>query len=343
MRIIAGRFRGRTLKAPKGFQIRPSTDRVRESLFNLVSSRMELEDVRVLDLYAGSGSLGLEALSRGAKHAVFVESDARVLQIARENAVSLGVVSECQFIRSDVLQFFKRLAGQPFDFLQQAEARQVLSLINGEHPQTMALVLAHLRPERASAIMAGLPPADRADVAMRIPTMEQANPDAVAIVAEALHQRAGSVLTSEESTTVIGGVQPLVEILNRADPGTEKAILDGLVQHDESLAEQVRSLMFTFDDIVHLDDRAVQLVMRHTEIPSLAIALKGSNSEVMNKITSNLSERVRENLLEEIEIAGPVRRSEIHDARGAIVKTIRSLEESGQIIVRRDAEDELVS
>lgn len=235
------------------------------------------------------------------------------------------------------------LAGQPFDFLQQAESRQVLSLINGEHPQTMALVLAHLRPERASAIMAGLPPADRADVAMRIATMEQANPDAVAIVAEALHQRAGSVLTSEESTTVIGGVQPLVEILNRADPGTEKAILDGLVQHDESLAEQVRSLMFTFDDIVHLDDRAVQLVMRHTDIPSLAIALKGSNSEVMNKITSNLSERVRENLLEEIEIAGPVRRSEIHDARGAIVKTIRSLEESGQIIVRRDAEDELVS
>ena len=235
------------------------------------------------------------------------------------------------------------LAGQPFDFLQQAESRQVLSLINGEHPQTMALVLAHLRPERASAIMAGLAPADRADVAMRIATMEQANPDAVAIVAEALHLRAGSVLTSEESTTVIGGVQPLVEILNRADPGTEKAILDGLVQRDESLAEQVRSLMFTFDDIVHLDDRAFHHDTAPTEIPTLAIALKGSNSEVMNKITSNLSERVRENLVEEIDIAGPVSRSEVHDARGVIVKTIRNLEESGQIVVRRDAEDELVS
>lgn len=117
MRIIAGRFRRRTLKAPRGFQTRPSTDRAREALFNLVSSRMELENVRVLDLYAGSGSLGLEALSRGAGYAVFVESDARVLHVARENAVSLGVKAECQFIRSDVLQFFKRFAGQPFDLI----------------------------------------------------------------------------------------------------------------------------------------------------------------------------------------------------------------------------------
>ncbi|WP_324650448.1 flagellar motor switch protein FliG [Georgenia sp. H159] len=235
------------------------------------------------------------------------------------------------------------LAGQPFDFLQQAEPRQVLSLINGEHPQTMALVLAHLRPERASAILAGLPPAERADVAMRIATMEQASPDAVTVVAEALHRRAGNVLSASEVTAAVGGIQPLVEILNRADPSTEKQILEGLGVRDESLAEQVRSLMFTFDDVVHLDDRAVQLVLRQTDIPSLAIALKGVSTEVSDTILRNLSERARENLTEEMEISGAVRVSEVHDARGAIVKTIRTLEESGQIVIRRDGEDEYVS
>lgn len=235
------------------------------------------------------------------------------------------------------------LAGQPFDFLQQAEPRQVLSLINGEHPQTMALVLAHLRPERASAILAGLPPEERADVALRIATMEQAGPDAVTVVAEALQRRAGSVLTATETTTAVGGVQPLVEILNRADPSTEKQILEGLGAQDEALAEQVRSLMFTFDDIVHLDDRAVQLVMRQTEVPVLALALKGASTEVTAKIQANLSERVRENLAEEMELAGAVRVSEVHDARGAVVKTIRMLEESGQIVVRREGDDEYVS
>ena len=235
------------------------------------------------------------------------------------------------------------LAGQPFDFLQQAEPRQVLSLINGEHPQIMAVVLAHLRPDRASAIMAGLPPEGRADVALRIATMEQASPEAVAIVADGLQRRAGHLLTAGESTAAVGGVQPLVEILNRADPNTEKQILEELANRDEALADEVRSLMFTFEDIVHLDDRAVQLVLRQTDVPGLALALKGASADVTDKITRNLSERARENLAEEMEISGAVRVSEVHDARGVIVKTIRSLEESGQIVVRRDGEDEYVS
>ncbi|PYG01073.1 flagellar motor switch protein FliG [Georgenia satyanarayanai] len=235
------------------------------------------------------------------------------------------------------------LAGQPFDFLQQAEPRQVLSLINGEHPQTMAVVLAHLRPERASAIMAGLPPAERADVAMRIGTMEQASPDAVMTIADSLQRRAGHVLTAGEPTTAVGGIQPLVEILNRADPSTEKQILEELGQRDEALAEQVRSLMFTFEDVIHLDDRAVQLVLRQTDTSGLALALKGTSAELTEKIKRNLSERARLDLVDEMEIAGAVRVSEVHDARGAIVKVIRTLEESGQIVVRRDAEDEYVS
>lgn len=235
------------------------------------------------------------------------------------------------------------LAGQPFDFLQQAEPRQVLSLISGEHPQTMALVLAHLRPDRASAILAGLPPEERADVAHRIATMEQAVPEAVGIVAENLQRKASGVLTPGSQASSVGGIQPLVEILNRADPSTEKQILEGLGRRDEPLAEQVRSLMFTFDDIVLLDDRAVQLVMRQTEIPVLALALKGAGADVTQKIRRNLSERARTTLDEEMDIAGAVRLSEVHEARGAVVKTIRALEESGQIVVRRDTEDEYVS
>ena len=234
------------------------------------------------------------------------------------------------------------LAGQPFEFLQQADARQVVSLLNGEHPQTVALVLAHLRPEHASAILAGLPPAEQADVAHRIALMERASPDVVAVVADSLQRKASAVLAPRELAAV-GGVQPLVEIINRADPSTEKSILEGLAARDEALAEEVRSRMFVFADIVLLEDRAMQLVLRGVEVPALALALKGSGPEVRETVLRNLSERARENLREEIELLGPVRMSQVEDARAGIVQVIRRLEESGQITIRRDSEDEYVA
>ncbi|MCI2178350.1 MAG: flagellar motor switch protein FliG [Ancrocorticia sp.] len=230
------------------------------------------------------------------------------------------------------------LAGKPFDFLQQADGREVQSLLAGEHPQTVALVLAHLRPDRAAAIMSGLSPADRAEVAMRIATMEQASPDVISVVAENLQRKATSVLTGGEYMQV-GGVEPLVAILNRSDPGTEKQVLEELKDRDEALAEQVRSMMFTFDDIVLLEDKAVQLVLRQVEISTLALALKGVGDVVREKVEKNLSERMRETLTEESEVAGRVRMSQVQEARGAVVSVIRQLEESGQIVVRRDEED----
>lgn len=233
------------------------------------------------------------------------------------------------------------LAGQPFDFLQQADGRQVHSLISGEHPQTVALVLAHLRPDRASAILTSLPPAERAEVAHRIATMEQSSPEVVAIVAENLQRKATALITTGEYTAV-GGVQPLVEILNRSDPGTEKQILEQLKDFDEALADEVRSLMFTFDDVVLLEDRAVQLVMRQIDLAVLALALKGAPAPVRDKITKNLSERVRENLSEEMDVVGAVRMSQVQEARGTIVGVIRAHEESGQIVIRRDGEDDYV-
>ena len=234
------------------------------------------------------------------------------------------------------------MAGHSFDFLQQADARQVVSLLDGEHPQTIALVMAHLRPDHASAILAGLPNDLRADVAHRIALMERASPDVVAVVAESLQRKASAVLAPRELAAV-GGVQPLVEIINRADPTTEKAILEGLSERDEELAEQVRSLMFVFTDIVLLEDRAVQLVLRQVETGTLSQALKGAGPEVREKVLRNMSERARENLLEEIEMLGPVRLSQVEEARAAIVQVIRGLEESGQIVVRREGEDELVA
>jgi flagellar motor switch protein FliG len=234
------------------------------------------------------------------------------------------------------------LQGQPFEFLQYADARQVVGLLTGEHPQTIALVMAHLRAEHASAIMTGLAPAVQADVAHRIALMERASPDVVAVVAENLQRKASAVLTPTE-TSAIGGVQPLVEIINRADPTTEKAILEGLEQLDHALAEEVRSRMFVFSDITLLEDRAVQLVLRGVEMSSLATALKGASDEVKDKILTNLSERARENLVEEIDLLGPTRLSVVEEARASVVQTIRKLEESGQIVIRREGEDEYVS
>ena len=234
------------------------------------------------------------------------------------------------------------LQGQPFEFLQYADARQVVGLLNGEHPQTIALVLAHLRAEHASQIMSGLGPEVQAEVAHRIALMERASPDVVAVVAENLQRKASAVLTPSESSAV-GGVQPLVEIINRADPSTEKAILEGLEARNKELADEVRSRMFVFSDVTLLEDRAVQLVLRGVEMSSLATALKGAGDEVREKILSNLSERARENLVEEMDLLGPVRMSVVEESRAAVVQAIRQLEETGQIVIRREGEDEYVA
>ena len=234
------------------------------------------------------------------------------------------------------------LQGQPFEFLQYADARQVVSLLSGEHPQTIALVLAHLRPDHASSIMTGLGPEVQGDVAHRIALMERAAPDVVTVVADNLQRKASTVLTPTDLNAV-GGIQPRVDNINRADPTTEKLILEGLEARDQALAEEIRSLMFVFADIVLLEERAIQLVLRGVETTTLATALKGVEEEVSDKILRNMSERARENLVEEIEMLGPVRMSMVEDARSAVVQVIRRLEEAGQIVVRREGEDEYVA
>jgi len=235
-----------------------------------------------------------------------------------------------------------QIQGQPFEFLMHADARQVVSLLSGEHPQTIALVLAHLRPEHASAIMTGFAPETQTIVARRIALMEKASPDVVAIVAEQLKRKATAVLTTTEMSAV-GGVQPLVEIINRADAATEKLILEGLAVTDPELADTIRSMMFVFADITLLEDRAIQLVLRGIETSTLATALKGADDDVREKILSNMSERARENLEEEIDLLGRVRISIVEESRSHVVQEIRKLEESGEIMISREGEDEYVA
>lgn len=231
------------------------------------------------------------------------------------------------------------MTDMPFGFLGAADPRQVLSFVQHEHPQTVALVLAHMPATLASQILSGLAPDLRSDVAHRIAVMDRTSPEIINQVEAALERKLSTVLQPGELSSV-GGLQPLVDIINRADRGTERLILEGLEARNPELAEEVRRRMFMFEDVTHLEDRAIQLVLRQVEMSDLATALKGVSDEVRDKIVRNLSERARENLMEEIDLLGPVRLRMVEEAQAKIVQAIRQLEESGQIEIQRGGDDD---
>jgi flagellar motor switch protein FliG len=234
------------------------------------------------------------------------------------------------------------LTDVPFGFLSHADPRQVLSFVQNEHPQTIALVLAHMAASTASQILSGLTPELQADVAHRIAVMDRTSPETIRQLEATLERKLSSVLQPTELSTV-GGLQPLVDIINRSDRGTERLILEGLESRNPELAEEVRRRMFMFEDIVHLEDRAIQLVVREVDTSDLATALKGVAAEVHDKISRNLSERGRDNLAEEIDLLGAVRLRMVEEAQAKIVQAIRRLESAGQIEVSRGDEDEYVN
>ena len=235
------------------------------------------------------------------------------------------------------------MTDMPFNFLSHADPRQLLSYVQYEHPQTIALVLAHIPSALASSILSGLAPDVQSDVAHRIAVMDRTSPDVIRQVELALQRKLSTVLQPDELSTV-GGLQPLVDIINRADRTTERLILEALEARSPEIAEEIRRRMFMFEDIVNLDDRSVQLVLRQVEPSDLATALKGVADAVRDKVTGNLSERGRENLLEEIDLLGPVKVKMVEEAQQKIVSVIRSLEDSGQIEIQRGGEaDELIA
>ncbi|GAA4089039.1 flagellar motor switch protein FliG [Nocardioides kongjuensis] len=229
----------------------------------------------------------------------------------------------------------------PFQFLHRADPAQLRSFIADEHPQVIALVLAHMAADKASLLLSGLPAHQQAVVAHRIAVMDRTSPEIVRTVEAVLERKLSSMLQPTEVSRV-GGVDPLVNIINRSDRPTERQIVEGLEGLDPALADEVKSRMFMFEDITGLDDRSVQQVLRQVDTAELALALKGVSDAVRTKITANLSERAAENLLEEVELLGAVRLAQVEEAQQGVIRTIRQLEEQGQIMVRRGNDDEFV-
>ena len=229
---------------------------------------------------------------------------------------------------------------RPFDFIRRTDPSHLLNFIQGEHPQTIALILAYLDPQKAASILSELRHEIQADVAKRIATMDRTSPDVLREVERVLERKL-STLASEDYTSA-GGIDTVVEVLNNVDRGTEKIIIEALEEDDPELAEEIKKRMFVFEDIVLLDDRSIQKVLREVDTQDLAKALKGVDAEVQEKIFRNMSKRASSLLKEDMDFMGPVRLRDVEEAQQKIVNIIRKLEESGDIVVARAGEEELV-
>ena len=276
-----------------------------------------------------------------------------------ENAIARGYLAEggLRYAR-DVLtravgeeranMILDRLASYieatPFEFLRMTPPDQIFAFLRNEHPQTTALVIANLpTTDVAAKVMALVPPEEQSEIALRIAMMGQTQPDVVKEVARVMQAKLDMVMQAEYSAA--GGVGSLADILNKSDRGTERNILSHLAEVNPELADEVRALLFVFEDVLKLDDRTIQLVLKETDSKDLALALRGASDEVKEKILANMSQRAAETLREEMEFMPPQRRRVIEEAQTKIVAVIRRLEDAGAIFISRgeaDGEDEQV-
>jgi flagellar motor switch protein FliG len=232
---------------------------------------------------------------------------------------------------------------RPFEFLRRTPAEQIHVFLRSESPQTIALVVANLHTSLAAQVLSQLDPSDQAEVARRVATMAETRPEVVAEVESVMRGKLSSVV-GQEYGAAVGGVKSLADILNNADRTTERNVLDELAKTNGELAEEIRLLLFTFEDVVKLDDRSIQMILKEVDQKDLAIALRGVPEEVRSRIFSNMSERGAELLKEEIDFQPPQRRRIIEEAQGRIVGIVRRLEEAGAIVISRGSggEDELL-
>jgi flagellar motor switch protein FliG len=268
---------------------------------------------------------------------------------ARDHIVAGGVDFAREVLRRtmgpvEAERLLERLAAnlqsRPFQTARKADPQQLLSFLQDEHPQTMALVLSYLDPLQAAQILSALPQPLQADVARRIALMEGAPAEVIAEVERVLEHRLSVVSTRDR--TKAGGIDAVVRILNGVDRGTEKAILETLEREDSELAEAIKKRLFVFDDIVHLDDRSLQRVIREVDKRDLQLALKAASREVQEAIYRNMSKRMAESFQEEIQFLGPVRLREVEEAQQRIVNIIRRLEETGEVLIVRGGGDEII-
>ena len=229
----------------------------------------------------------------------------------------------------------------PFEFLRRTDASQILNAVANEHPQTVALILAYIPSETAGQVISSLPDDIQSEVAMRLALMDRTAPEVIHEIESVLERKLSSVINQDFTTA--GGVKALVEVLGAVDRGTERTILESLEEQSPDLADEVRRLMFLFEDIVMLDDRSIQQVLREVDGKDLAVALKGTSDTVQEKILKNMSSRAAEIIKEDLEFMGPVRVSQVEEAQQKIVGVIRKLEEAGTIVVSRGGDDDLVA
>lgn len=229
---------------------------------------------------------------------------------------------------------------RPFDFARKADPAQILNFIQNENSQTIALILSYLQPDQASIILSSLPQDKQADVAKRIAMMDSTSPEVINQVERVLEQKLSSTVTQDYTSA--GGIEAIVQILNGVDRGTERTILDSLEIQDPELAEEIKKRMFVFEDIVNIDNRSIQRIIRDIENADLQLALKVASEEVREVIFRNMSKRMAETFREEMEYMGPVRLRDVEEAQTRIVATIRRLEEAGEIIIARGGGDDII-
>src|SRR4051794_16962595 len=240
-----------------------------------------------------------------------------------------------------IKQVTQQVQTTPFSFLQKAESENLLTFIQDEHPQTIALILAHLPSQKASEILVGLPGQKQIEVVKRIANMEQTTPDVIKEVERGLEHRLSDIVS--QTFEKAGGVDTVAEILNLADRSTEKGIMEGLEAEDPDLVEQIRRLMFVFEDILLVNDKGIQAVLKEVDNEELSLALKTASQELKDKIFKNMSSRAAELIGEDMQYMGPVRVSDVESAQQKIVDIVRRLEDSGEIIIAgRGGEKEMV-
>ena len=229
---------------------------------------------------------------------------------------------------------------KPFEFIRKTDPSQILTFIQDEHPQTIALILSYMSAQQSSMILSSLPPDRQADVARRIAKMDRTSPDTIKDVEKVLESKLSSLVNQDY--TIIGGVDAVVEILNTVDRATEKHIMETLEIEEPELADEIRKKMFVFEDILMLDDRSIQRVLRDVDNNDLAMACKSANEQVQNAIFNNLSKRLAVMIREDMDFMGPVRMKDVEEAQQKIVNIIRKLEDSGEIVISRGGGDEIV-
>lgn len=240
-----------------------------------------------------------------------------------------------------IKQVTQTIQKTPFQFLQKTDPENILTFIQDEHPQTIALILAHLAPEKSSEILIGLSQQKQVEVIKRVAAMEQTNPEVIAEVETGLENRLSDIVS--QTFDKAGGIESAAGILNLSDRSTEKGILESLETDDPDLVEQIKRLMFVFEDILLVDDKGIQSVLKEIDNDELALALKTASEEMRQKVFGNMSDRAAQLINEDMEYMGPVRLSDVENAQQKIVDVVRRLEEAGEIIIQgRGGDSDLV-